>query len=96
MDFASLPFKDAVVWKNGNGKRRIAVFADPNCGYCKRFERGLQELKDVTVYTFLIPILGGDSAEKDAGDLVRQGQHQCLVGLDAEERAAAQGARRLR
>lgn len=64
VDFAALPFKDALVWKNGSGKRRIAVFADPNCGYCKRFEKGLQELKDVTVYTFLIPILGGDSPEK--------------------------------
>ncbi|MFG6414741.1 DsbC family protein [Roseateles sp. DC23W] len=64
VDFAALPFKDALVWKNGNGKRRIAVFADPNCGYCKRFEKSLQELKDVTVYTFLIPILGGDSPEK--------------------------------
>jgi len=64
VDFATLPFKDAVVWKNGTGKRRIAVFADPNCGYCKRFEKSLQELKDVTVYTFIIPILGGDSAEK--------------------------------
>lgn len=64
VDFASLPLKDAVVWKNGNGKRRFAVFADPNCGYCKRFEKGLQEMKDVTVYTFLIPILGGDSPEK--------------------------------
>lgn len=64
IDFATLPFKDAVVWKNGTGKRRIAVFADPNCGYCKRFEASLQELKDVTVYTFLLPILGGDSPEK--------------------------------
>lgn len=64
VDFATLPFKDAVVWKSGNGKRRIAVFADPNCGYCKRFEASLQELKDVTVYTFLLPILGGDSPEK--------------------------------
>ncbi|ALT76164.1 MAG: DsbC family protein [Burkholderiaceae bacterium] len=64
IDFASLPLKDAIVWKSGNGKRRIAVFADPNCGYCKRFERSLQDVKDVTVYTFLIPILGGDSAEK--------------------------------
>jgi thiol:disulfide interchange protein DsbC len=64
VDFASLPLKDAMVWKSGNGKRRIAVFADPNCGYCKRFEKGLQDVKDVTVYTFLIPILGGDSAEK--------------------------------
>lgn len=64
VDFASLPLKDALVWKSGNGKRRIAVFADPNCGYCKRFEVSLQDVKDVTVYTFLIPILGGDSPEK--------------------------------
>lgn len=64
VDFSALPFKDALMWKNGSGKRRIAVFADPNCGYCKRFEKSLQEMKDVTVYTFLIPILGGDSPEK--------------------------------
>jgi len=64
IDFASLPLKDAVVWKNGTGARRIAVFADPNCGYCKKFERDLQQVKDVTVYTFLLPILGGDSPEK--------------------------------
>jgi thiol:disulfide interchange protein DsbC len=64
IDFASLPLKDAIVWKNGSGKRKIAVFADPNCGYCKKFERDLQAVKDVTVYTFVIPILGGDSPEK--------------------------------
>lgn len=64
IDFASLPLKDAVVWKTGTGARRIAVFADPNCGYCKRFERELTNAKDVTVYTFLLPILGGDSPEK--------------------------------
>lgn len=64
VDFASLPLKDAVVWKTGDGKRRIAVFSDPNCGYCKRFERSLQDVKNLTVYTFLIPILGGDSPEK--------------------------------
>lgn len=63
-DFAKLPLKDAVVWKNGNGKRKVAVFADPNCGYCKRFERELQQVKDLTVYTFIIPILGGDSPQK--------------------------------
>jgi thiol:disulfide interchange protein DsbC len=64
IDFASLPLKDAIVWKNGNGKRKIAVFADPNCGYCKRLEKDLINVKDVTVYTFVIPILGGDSPEK--------------------------------
>jgi len=64
VSFEALPLKDAIVWKRGNGKQRLAVFADPNCGYCKRFERTLQELKDVTVYTFLIPILGSDSRDK--------------------------------
>jgi thiol:disulfide interchange protein DsbC len=64
IDFASLPLKDAIVWKNGNGKRKIAVFADPNCGYCKRLEKDLVNVKDVTVYNFLIPILGGDSPDK--------------------------------
>ena len=64
IDFAVLPLKDAVVWKKGNGKRKLAIFADPNCGYCKQFERELQEVTDVTVYTFIIPVLGGDSPEK--------------------------------
>jgi thiol:disulfide interchange protein DsbC len=64
IDFDSLPLQDAIVWKTGNGKRRIAVFADPNCGYCKRFEKELTAMKDLTVYTFLIPILGGDSPDK--------------------------------
>ncbi|MBI2734925.1 MAG: DsbC family protein [Aquabacterium sp.] len=64
VDFASLPFKDAIVWKNGSGKRRLVVFADPNCGYCKHLEKELQQIKDVTVYTFMIPILGEDSRAK--------------------------------
>ncbi len=64
IDFKSLPLKDAMVWKQGTGERKLVVFADPNCGYCKKFERDLQSVKDVTVYTFLYPILGGDSSEK--------------------------------
>ena len=64
IDFAALPLKDAIVWKQGTGARKLVVFADPNCGYCKRFETQMQEVKDVTVYTFLFPILGGDSPEK--------------------------------
>jgi thiol:disulfide interchange protein DsbC len=64
IDFGSLPLKDAIVWKQGTGARKLVVFADPNCGYCKKFERDLQQVKDITVYTFLYPILGGDSPEK--------------------------------
>jgi thiol:disulfide interchange protein DsbC len=64
IDFKTLQLKDAIVWKQGTGERKLVVFADPNCGYCKKFERDLQEVKNVTVYTFLYPILGSDSAEK--------------------------------
>jgi thiol:disulfide interchange protein DsbC len=64
IDFASLPMKDAVVFKQGTGARKMAVFVDPNCGYCKRFERDLLDVKDVTIYTFLYPILGPDSNTK--------------------------------
>jgi thiol:disulfide interchange protein DsbC len=62
--FDSLPFKDAFTIVRGNGERKLAVFEDPNCGYCKRFERDLQTINNVTVYMFLYPILGPDSAEK--------------------------------
>ena len=64
IDFAALPLKDAIVWKQGTGARKLVVFADPNCGYCKKFETEMQQIKDVTVYTFLYPILGPDSADK--------------------------------
>jgi thiol:disulfide interchange protein DsbC len=64
IDFAALPFKDAIVWKQGTGARKLVVFADPNCGYCRQFENDMTKVKDVTVYTFLLPILGGDSPQK--------------------------------
>ena len=64
IDFGALPLKDAFTVVRGNGKRKMAVFEDPNCGYCKRFERDLQKVSDVTVYMFLYPILSPDSIEK--------------------------------
>ena len=48
IDFAALPLKDAIVWRQGSGARKLAVFADPNCGYCRRFEKDLNQVKDVT------------------------------------------------
>jgi thiol:disulfide interchange protein DsbC len=64
IDFASLPLQDALVFKQGMGLRKMAVFVDPNCGYCKRFERDLTALKDVTIYAFIMPILGPESSAK--------------------------------
>lgn len=62
--FADLPLELATKTVRGNGKRVIAVFEDPNCGFCKRFRKTLADAKDVTVYTFMYPILGDDSKTK--------------------------------
>jgi thiol:disulfide interchange protein DsbC len=62
--FDALPLNDAFTIVRGNGKRKMAVFEDPNCGYCKRFERDLQKVTDVTIHLFLFPILSADSTDK--------------------------------
>jgi thiol:disulfide interchange protein DsbC len=64
ISFDLLPVKDAFTIVRGNGKRKLAVFEDPNCGYCKRFERDLQKVDNVTIHMFLYPILGPESLEK--------------------------------
>ncbi|MCK6413234.1 MAG: DsbC family protein [Azonexus sp.] len=62
--FSDLPFERAIKQVRGDGKRVLATFEDPNCGYCKRLARDLQKLDNVTVYTFLYPILSEDSVKK--------------------------------
>ena len=64
ISFDSLPLKDAFTIVRGNGKRKMAIFGDPNCGYCKRFERDLEKVDNVTIHMFLYPILSADSNEK--------------------------------
>jgi thiol:disulfide interchange protein DsbC len=64
VNFDALPFKDAFTVVRGNGKRKLVVFEDPNCGYCKRFERDLEKVNNVTIHTFLYPILSPDSTVK--------------------------------
>jgi thiol:disulfide interchange protein DsbC len=62
--FDDLPLDHAIKIVRGNGSRRFAIFEDPNCGYCKRFERDLMGLSDTTMYVFLYPILSQDSQDK--------------------------------
>lgn len=60
-----LPVNLAIKTVYGTGARKVAVFEDPNCGYCKRFRRdALAKLQDTTVYTFVFPVLGADSTDK--------------------------------
>jgi thiol:disulfide interchange protein DsbC len=62
--WSDLPLNDAIKVVRGKGTRQIAVFADPNCGFCKKLEKSFQQLDNVTIYTFLVPLLSADSATK--------------------------------
>lgn len=62
--FSSLPLELAVKQVKGDGSRQLAVFEDPNCGYCKRLHQTLAQVDNTTVYTFLFPILSPDSTIK--------------------------------
>ena len=65
ISFRDLPLDRAVKTVKGNGRRVIATFEDPNCGFCKQFHGQLAKLNDVTIYTFLYPIISPpDSIEK--------------------------------
>jgi thiol:disulfide interchange protein DsbC len=64
VDVKSLPLDQAVKIVRGDGSRKLVTFEDPNCGYCKKLYRDIAGLKNVTIYTFLYPILSQDSLEK--------------------------------
>ncbi|MDR0440492.1 MAG: DsbC family protein [Candidatus Accumulibacter sp.] len=64
INFSELPLELAIKQVRGSGKRVFASFEDPNCGYCKRLAKEMVRLDNVTLYTFLMPILSEDSLEK--------------------------------
>ncbi len=64
VNFKDLPFELAIKTVRGKGTRQVAMFSDPNCPYCKRMDKAVMDMDDITIYTFLYPILAADSAEK--------------------------------
>jgi len=58
VDIAALPVADAIKIVRGKGERKLFVFSDPDCPYCKRLEPELAKLDNVTIYTFLYPLDG--------------------------------------
>lgn len=93
IDFSSLPLADAIKTVHGNGTRQIAVFSDPNCSFCKKLEAGLAGMKDVTIYTFLYPVITAGSKEVSANiwcakDRAQAWKEQLLEGRAAPKRAA--------
>jgi thiol:disulfide interchange protein DsbC len=66
VDFSSLPLDQAIKVVKGNGSRKLVVFSDPDCPYCKRLEqKELVNINDVTIYTFLFPL---EQLHPDAGN----------------------------
>jgi thiol:disulfide interchange protein DsbC len=59
IDFDKLPLELAVKKVKGNGKRKLAIFTDPNCTFCRRLEKELSGISDVTLYFFMYPIFPG-------------------------------------
>ena len=59
IDFNQLPLDLALKKVKGNGKRRVAIFTDPNCSFCRKLEKELSKVSDVTVYFFLYPVFPG-------------------------------------
>jgi thiol:disulfide interchange protein DsbC len=57
IDFSTLPLELAVKVKRGNGRRVLAMFSDPHCPYCRRFEQVLAQIDDITVYYFMYPVI---------------------------------------
>ncbi|MGH8221918.1 MAG: DsbC family protein [Woeseiaceae bacterium] len=64
VDWENLPFHWALTMKRGDGRRQIAIFADPNCPYCERFESDLARVADITVHVFMYPIIKPHSVEQ--------------------------------
>lgn len=58
VSFDQLPLADAIKTVRGNGQRKVAVFSDTNCSFCKQLEPELAGIDNVTVYTFLVPFQG--------------------------------------
>lgn len=61
LDVAALPLDQAIKTVRGNGSRVLHVFSDPSCGFCKQLEATLTALSDVTIYTYIVPMLGQSS-----------------------------------
>jgi len=66
LDFNKLPLELAVKKVKGKGERKLAIFTDPNCGYCKRLEKELLQIDNITIYQFMYPLFPGSEEKVDA------------------------------
>ena len=90
IDVKDLPLSDAITEVRGNGSRFLAVFSDPDCPYCKRLEVDLQDMTDVTIHTFVMPLSSLHPQARDKAMKVWCGMGSDASGSsDARQRMAA-------
>jgi len=89
VDVKALPLELAVKTVRGDGSRTLVTFEDPNCGYCKKLQRDMQTLNNVTIYTFLYAILSPDSIEKSKGVWCSKDQALAWREIMSENKAPA-------
>jgi thiol:disulfide interchange protein DsbC len=87
--FSELPLDLAIKQVKGNGKRVLVTFEDPNCTYCRKLAKELQNVSDVTIYTFLYPILSPDSFEKSKNVWCQADRAKAWVDLMLEGKQPA-------
>lgn len=81
------PTERAVKIKLGDGRFHIAVFADPNCPWCKRFfEESVTKVNDIEFYCFLNPVLGEDSADLSASIMASKDPGKAWLDWVMEEK----------
>jgi len=89
IDFNALPLHAAITQVRGNGQRKIAIFEDPNCGYCKQFHRTLEGFDDITIHSLMYPVLAPDSRAKSEAILCAPDAVAALRGWMLQARLPA-------
>ena len=86
IEFGKLPLDLAVKIQRGNGKRQLAMFSDPYCPYCRRLEKALLQLDDITVYVFMFPVIRPELADHSRAVWCSKDRAKAWIELAALEK----------
>jgi thiol:disulfide interchange protein DsbC len=87
IEFNALPLDQAVKIQRGGGKRVLAMFTDPYCPYCRRFEQTLLQMDDITIYVFMYPVIRPDNADHSRAVWCSKDRAKAWLDLAAAEKA---------
>lgn len=87
--FEALPLDQAVKVQRGDGRRILAMFSDPYCPYCQQFEKGLQQINDITVYVFMYPVIRPQAADHSKGVWCSPDRSKAWLDLAIEHKRPA-------